>query len=242
MPKWIWIGLTGLFTISPVYGQVDLNSILNGVFTKYDRIARELQDAICYGDFYYLETDDKGETLKIITAKRKIYSKGFHRLKSEYLEMTENNKLLSKQEIARRLRSSRGEDRSYLPFEKEFRNQYNFYLLGDETYNGLSVWVIGFNPKRKGRGYIQGQAKISKKDSSIIALSFVPTGLPFVIKDFKITLDYGWFGNYWMPQKFLLKMELDVKVLVSLVHKHITVHEEYYGYTFNNGLLDSFFE
>ncbi len=242
MARVIGFLIFSLLTVNFINGQVDLNSILNGVFTKHDQISKELQDAVYYGQFYYLETNDKGETLKTMTAKRKIYTKGFDKHKSEYLEMTENNRVLSKTEIAKQAKKGRAEQKSYSPFDKDYRTQYNFSFVGEDKYNGLSVWVIGFSPKYKGKGYLQGEAKILKQDSCVVAMSFVPTGLPFVVKNFNITLSYGQFNNYWMPKEFRLSMEVDVKVLVSLAHKYITMREEYSGYTFNNGLLDSFFE
>ena len=220
---------------------VDLNTILSGVFREQDRIANINKDAIYEGVFSYIELNDKGDTTKTITSARRIYSKGYDKQKSVYSEMIINGRRLSQSEIERENRKNQSNQKTNLPFNTNFRNDYSFYYIGEDNRNGLKVWQIGFNPNRKGKGFIKGFADVLQADSNIVYINFTPVGLPFVLKDFSIELDYSKMQGFWVPTKFSLQMEVQVKVILSFAHKYIRMQEIYSNYTFNNNLPDSMF-
>jgi hypothetical protein len=221
--------------------QENLKSILTGLFQNQDKMDEEIQDAIFDGDYFYIEKNNKDQVLKTINSKRRIYTKGINLQKSVYSEMKVNGRLLSEQEMQKELKKSRGDMQTKLPFSKPFRDNYNFSYLGEESWSGNTVWKIGYEPKHKGKDNIKGFAYVLQSDTNIVRHQFVPTGLPFVLKHFSIVLDYSKIEKHWVPTKFALDMELDVKVLISFSHKFIHMEEQYSNYKFNHGLSDVFF-
>ncbi len=230
-----------LFLVTVTMAQTNFDQILNSVFTKQDKISREINDAIFDGDFFYMEKNNKGEILKTINSRRQIYTKGSYKQKSVYTEMKINGRLLSKEEMQNEIKKSRGDMQTKLPFVQEFRDNYLFSYSGETNWNGQAVWKIDFQPKHKAKDNIKGFAYILQSDTNIVQYQFIPTGLPFVLKNFNIVLDYSKVEKYWVPTKFMLDMELDVKVLISFSHKFIHMQEQYSNFKFNNGLSDDFF-
>jgi hypothetical protein len=218
------------------------NNILNGIFHEQDRIDKEIQDATFDGNFSYIEINNKGDTIKTIYSKRRVFTRGYDKQKSEYSEMIKNGKTLTQVEIQKELKNNRSDTKTKLPFDIKERNNYEFNYLSDEKWNDFAVWKIGFKPKKKGKDFVDGFVYVSKSDSNVVQYQFKPIGLPFVVKNFNISLDYMKIQNYWVPEKFSLKIEIDVKVIFSFAHKYIEMREEYSNYKFNNGLEDSFFQ
>jgi hypothetical protein len=241
MYKFFFVGL--LLTFSFAFtDNSELDKILNGVFRQQDKMDNEIQDAIFDGNFSYIEMNKKGDTIKSMYAKRRVYTKGYDRQKSEYLEIVENGKNLSGEEMKKAMKQSRGDMKTKLPFALPYRNFYNFTYLGEEYYNNTAVWKIGYKPKKKGKDLIQGFGYVLKSDSCVVQYQFTPVGLPFVLKNFSIQLDYSKNDKYWVPTRFYLQMEINVKVIFSLAHKFIKMHEYYTNYKFNNGLGDEMFK
>lgn len=201
----------------------------------------EIKDATFNGSFFYIEKNGKGQVLKTINSKRRVYTKGYDKQKSEYSEMMVNGKFLTQDQMKKELKKSRGDMQTKLPFANPFRYNYNFSYLGEENWNNKKVWKVGYQPKYKGKDNIQGFALIQMSDTNVVQYQFVPTGLPFVLKHFNIILDYHKTDNYWVPYKFSLDMELDVKDIVSFSHKFIHMEEDYSNYEFNTNLSDNFF-
>lgn len=228
--------------VSICYGQdVNFDKILQGIFRMQDKMESEIKDAIFDGNFSYLEMNKKGDTIKTIYTKRRIFTKGNEKQKSEYTEMIENGKVLSKEEIKKAQKQSRGDMKTKLPFASPYRNSYTFNYIGDEYYNNMAVWKIGYAPNKKGKDFIQGFAYVLKSDSNIVQYQFTPVGLPFVLKNFNICLDHSKIDKYWVPTKFFLQMEIDVKIIFSLSHKFITMQETYSNFLFNTNIPDSLF-
>ena len=224
------------------YGQnVNFDKILSGIFHQQDKVDSEIKDAIFDGNFSYIEMNNKGDTIKSIYTKRRVYSKGYDKQKSEYSEVIENGKRLSQSEMKKALKQNRGDMKTKLPFASPYRNSYTFNYISEEYYNDMAVWKIGYKPNKKGKDFIQGFAYVLKNDSNIVQYQFKPVGLPFVLKNFNIILDYSKTEKYWVSTKFCLQIEIDVKVIFSLSHKFLRVQESYSNYKFNTGLDDSFF-
>lgn len=233
--------ITCVFIAGFLYGVNDFEKVLSTIFSQQDKMSLEIKDATFDGDFFYMEKNNKGQVVKTINSKRRIYTKGSDFQKSEYSEMWVNGKLLSEEEMRKEMKKSRGDMQTKLPFSKPFRDNYDFSFQGEETWKGKTVWKIGYEPKHKGKDNIKGSAYVLQSDTNIVQYQFVPTGLPFVLKHFNIVLDYTKIEKYWVPRKFTLDMELDVKVLISFTHKFIYMEEQYTNYKFNNGLTDDFF-
>lgn len=225
-----------------LFAQTNFDNILNGVFRNQDKMDKEIRDVIFDGNFSYQESNNKGQVLKTIASRRRIYSKGYDKQKSEYSEMIINGEVLTEEQMKKELKKNRGEMQTKLPFAKDFRDKYEFTYLGEETWHNKPVWKIGYQPKHKAKDNIKGFAYILQNDTNVVQYQFIPTGLPFVLKNFNIILDYFKIEKYWVPEKFSLEMELDVKVVFSLAHKFIRMQEQYSNYKFNTNIPDSFFD
>ncbi len=215
---------------------------MRGVFRQQDKMDSEIQDATFDGSFSYVEMNKNRDTIKTMYSKRHIYTKGYNKQKSEYWEIIKDGKKLSGEEMKKEMKQSRGDMNTKLPFASPYRNNYSFSYLGEEYYNNMAVWKIGYKPNKKGKDMLQGFAYILKNDSNVVQYQFTPVGLPFVLKNFNIVLDYSKTDKYWVPTKFYLQMEIDVKVIFSLAHKFIVMQEYYTNYKFNNGLSDEMFK
>ena len=129
-----------------------------------------------------------------------------------------------------------------MPLSKETRNDYEFKLIGSNIFNDMSVWIVEFTSKKKEDGYINGQAYILKDKYDIIRAEFVPAKTPSMVKNIKMSLDYSEVQSYWLPAKFEMEMEVDVKFVLNMYFKHIKVEDVYSQYKLNCGLQDSLFE
>lgn len=221
---------------------IDFDNILNTTFQKQDEMSRLIKDAAFQGDFSYVETDSKGDTTKTINAKRYIYYKENNIQKTEYLSMSIDGRALSPEEIKKQTRDNQHDYATRLPFDKRYRGHYQFGYIQDTVINNLEVWQIKFTPTKKRKNDIEGFAYISKIDTNIVRYQFQPIGLPFVVKGIKIFLDFAQQQNFYLPEKFSLKMELDVKIIFSFYHKYIAMQELYSNYQLNIIQTDSLFD
>ena len=224
----------------------ELDIILDNIFLKQEMMAKEISDAIYETKYTYLETRADGKIEKQMTALRKVYMKEFEKQKHEFLEMTINNRKLNPFEMEKNINEWRKQEKmiknTKMPFDLQFRKYYNYYLTDDDSCYGNDVWKIEFKPKRKRAGYVQGFVYVSKQDTNIVQLHFVPIRLPFVLRNFQIILDYSNQNGFWLPSNFSMETDIIVKIIITLYHRHISIKEEYNNYQFNNGLDDDFFE
>ncbi|MCX7785348.1 MAG: hypothetical protein N2201_03860 [candidate division WOR-3 bacterium] len=227
-------------TVNGIEQNNNLNYILQGVFRQQDLTEEQIGDVIFFGSFSYIEINASGDTTKTINSLRRIYSKGSEKQKSEYLEMVIDGKKLTKMQIEKQTKKNQSAENFKLPFYKKFRNDYDFFYIGEDTNE--KVWIIGFRPRYKKAGYLNGSAQISQFDTTISQIQFQPMDLPSVVKHFNCTLNYSKYQNYSLPSKFSLEMEIRVKVILNLAHKFIKMQEIYSEYQFHQSLPDSLFD
>lgn len=224
----------------------ELKVILDGIFQQQEIMSEEISDAIFETKYTYLETRANGKIEKKMTALRKVYMKEFEKQKNEFLEMTLNNRKLNPSEMEKNINEWRKQEKmiknTKMPFDSRFRKYYNYYLSKDDGSYVSDAWKVEFKPKRKRAGCVQGFAYVSKQDTNIVQLHFIPVRLPFVLRNFQIIIDYSQQNGFWLPDKFSMETDVIVKIIITLYHRHISIQEEYSNYRFNNGLNDDFFE
>jgi hypothetical protein len=224
----------------------ELDIILDNIFLKQEMMVKEISDAIFETKYHYLETRANGKIEKSISALRKVYMKEFEKQKHEFLEMTLNNRKLNPAEMEKNINEWRKQEKmiknTKMPFDLRFRKYYNYYLSKADSSYMSDVWKIEFKPKRKRAGYVQGFVYISKQDTNIVQLHFIPIRLPFVLRNFQIIINYSNQNSFWLPGNFSMETDVIVKIIITLYHRHISIKEEYSNYQFNNGLNDDFFE
>ena len=228
------------------FGDSECSKIIDGIFRQQEKMEREIADVIFDAKYYYLETDTRGEVKKSNITLRRVYMKGFEKQKHEFLAMRVNNRELSPEEMAQSQSEWRRQEtmikKTKMPFLPRLRKDYEYFMAGEDTSKNLKVWKIGFRPKRRREGYVRGFACVSEQDSNVVRLQFVPVRLPFVLKNFQIIIDYARQDGYWLPAKFSMETDVQVKIILTFYQRHISIKEEYSNYRFNNGLNDDFFD
>ena len=236
-----------LLIITKVYSsELEFKMILDGIFRQQEKMAKEITDAIFDAKYSYSETKPSGKIVKNIVALRKVYMEEFEKQKHEFNALTINNRRQNPSEMKKKLTEWRRQEqmieKTKMPFTPQLRKYYEYSFLGTDSYNGEEVWMIGFQPKRKRAGYVQGFAYISTHDSNVVKLSFLPVRIPFVLRNFGISIDYSQQNDYWLPAKFKMDADVVVKLILTLYQRHIHIEEEYSNYKFNTALPDSIFE
>ena len=226
--------------------ETEFKKILDGIFRQQERMAQEISDAIFEAKYSYSETKPNSTIVKDIVALRKVYMKEFEKQKHEFYALAINNRQQNLVEMKKQLTEWRRQEqmikKTKMPFIPKLRKDYDYSLLGNKFYKGNEVWEVGFRPKRNRAGYVKGFAYVSAQDSNIVQLSFVPVRIPFVLRNFGITIDYSRQDDYWLPAKFKMDADVVVKLILTLYQRHIHIEEEYSNYQFNKELPDSLFE
>ncbi|MDW7987463.1 MAG: hypothetical protein RMJ65_01945 [candidate division WOR-3 bacterium] len=231
--KYLLLLLVTVFINSENLGaEHDLSSILNSVFVKHDNMEKSIKNVEYLGHFKYWEFTPDFDTTKTIYTLRKIYAQSYDQQHYEYLEAKINGRFLSKEEISKEFKAQPEKTYTFWPFSSRYRNDYEFSYLGEDSFYSSKVSIIGFKPKKRTRHYIEGQAKILLKDSSVVEINFRPAVLPFLIKNFDAQLSYFKINNFWVPKKFYSSMRIELKFLLKLTEKFIKMEEEYSDYKF----------
>lgn len=223
----------------------DLSYIIKKVEVQQSKLINNVQDAVFMANATYSEKGNDGELKKEVIAQRRIYMKRQGKLYEEYLNMTVNSKELDGKEREKAINDWKKKSRmsgTKMPFSLEGQGAYDYNFIGSETRNGIPLWVIGFSAKQKGDGYINGKVYVSKDEYNIVYMDFVPTNIPSVIKDMKLSLTYSDIQGYWLPVKFVLDMKIKVKFVVDMFFRQIRVEDTYSQYKLNNQFSDSIFK
>ncbi len=88
------------------------------------------------------------------------------------------------------------------------RDGYRYEVLGTKVWQGESVAMVKFIPRRADDYYIRGIGYVRVNSGDVVRLEFVPARLSFVVTDAKMVIDYGLVQGYWLPKEFRLKMDL----------------------------------
>jgi len=207
---------------------------------------REIQDATFRASYHYKETDETGRPGKTIETEREVSMRGFKQQKHRFVRMAVSGRELTEPEMRGELLEWRVQElmlkKTRMPFMPALRGSYRYALLGEENWEGTPVWRLGFEPNRRGEGYLQGAALVRREDGNVVRLEFRPASVPFMVSAMGIVLDYAETGSYWLPFRFQMSVDVRLDLLVAVIRRHISVDEEYSDYRFNRGLGDGFFE
>ncbi len=233
--------------VSGLRSQVlSLNQILESVKAQQTRIEEEIEDAIFSAESLYRERKGDGELKKEVITRRRVYVKRGNKRHEEYLSMIVNGRELHGREMEEELKDWRKnaerQQETKIPLTPEAEGAYDYHLIGSGTWDGMDVWVIGFEARQKDDGYVNGKGYISKDNFNIVRAEFAPAKMPRVIKDMEMSLTYSEVQGYWMPVKFEMDMKIKVSFIIDMFYRHIKIEDEYSQYKFNNKLDDSIFE
>jgi len=226
--------------------EINLEQIIENVKMRQSRIVNEIEDAVFRAETAYEEREKDGKLKKELTVKKRVYMKRDGRNHDEYLGMILNGRELHGEELEKELKDWKKkagkQQETKMPMTPEGEGAYEYHLIGDGIWKDMSVWIVGFKPKKRADGYISGKGYISKDTFDIVHAEFAPAKLPRVIKDMNMAFTYSDVSAYWMPVEFELDMKIRVGFLVDLFYRTINIKETYSEYKFNNQLEDSLFE
>jgi hypothetical protein len=226
--------------------EITLEEIIEGVEMQQERIVTEIEDAVFSADATYREVDKDGKLKKDLIARRRIYMGQNNRRYEECLIMVLNGEELKGKKLRKEFKDwqkkTKSQSETKMPMTPEGEGAYNYELIGSEKRDGMDVWILGFAPKKRKKGYIEGRGYISKDNFNIVRVEFSPAKLPRVIENMRMSLIYSEVEGYWFPVKFDMKMTISVGLLVEFFRMDVEVEDTYSDYKFNNQLDDSLFE
>lgn len=214
----------------------DLDHIVKMAQMQQSKLTSEIKGAVFVAEAIYIEKERDGDVKKEIAVRRRVHVHRQGEIEEEYLSLKINGKELQGEEREKAINEwKKGSKNSKvrMPFSVEGQGMYTYELIGSETLNGVSTWVIGFNAKQKREGLVNGRAYVSKDKYNIVHMDFTPSNIPSVIKDIKLSLDYSNIHGYWIPTKFEMNMEVEVKFVLSLFHRNIKIIDVYSQHKLN---------
>ncbi len=113
--------------------------------------------------------------------------------------------------------------------------------MGSDVLNGTPVWLVDFTSKKKEDNYINGRARILKDKYEVARVDFTPAKISSVLENMAMSLIYSEIQGYWLPAKFKMDMDVDVKFVLSIYRRHVKIEDTYTQYKLNSGLQDSLF-
>ncbi|NPV13730.1 hypothetical protein HPY86_02210 [candidate division WOR-3 bacterium] len=227
----ILIGLLILFWA------LNKEEVINRIFLRQRQIASELAGVVYYADFTYQEYDFRSGKRQRIECRRRVKMERYEEQEYDFLQVSVDGRVVSGREktqvcqnlvkkglIARQTR---------MPFFLETRGGYRYEVLGTKVWQGESVALVKFIPRRADDYHIRGIGYVRLNSGDVVRLEFVPARLPFVVTDAKMVIDYGLVQGYWLPKEFRLKMDLRLNFLVEIMHRRIEIYDSYDDYQLN---------
>jgi hypothetical protein len=230
-----------LFVSNPILASdISLPEIIAKVEDRQSTIKKEIKDAVFMAEAVYKESDKHGKVKKKLIIKKRVHMTDNGIGDEEYLSIRANGRELSGDELQHEINEwkkkvGRQHD-TKMPMTTEAEGAYDYYLIGNNDWNGMGVWIVGFRSKKQIDGYINGYAYISMDSYDILNVVFSPAKVPWVIKDMTMLLINSKVQGYWMPMEFKLDMEIRLGLLVELFYREIEIEEKYSDYKFNKNL------
>jgi hypothetical protein len=231
----------GLLVTSPILANdISLEQIIEKVKTRQSIIKKEIKDAVFMAEAVYTERDKNGEFKKELVVKKRVHMTDNGVGDEEYLSIRANGRELRGKDLQHEINEWKKkvgrQHETKMPMTTEAEGAYDYYLIGNNDWNGMGVWIVGFRSKKQIDGYINGYSYISMDSYDILSVVFSPAKVPWVIKDMTMLLINSKVQGYWMPMQFQLDMEISVGLLVELFYRAIEIEEKYYDYKFNKTL------
>ncbi len=112
------------------------------------------------------------------------------------------------------------------PVRSDFcADNYDFALLGKESLNGKTAYVLQLSPKHETTELLKGKAWVDSDNFLVVKVEGEPAKNPsWWIKDLKIAIDYGRADGVWLP--LATRATADIRLLGThtLTSKDVEVH------------------
>jgi hypothetical protein len=229
--------LAAVFFARASAAQYSLGSVIEGASKEQARIEKEIRSMEYTAQSVYVQKDKSGTVKKRIVSRRVISQKNSGETSDKYLSMNIDGKELSAGEMARELKKQRAEKReAKSPFSPKVKDSYVFTILGETEPGGRSPcggWVVGFKPKEKKDGFIEGRAYVSAEDYSIQNMDFLPAKLPGMVKSMEAHVWFAPVRKYWLPSRISMKTHIKISFLVNIAEMDIEMDQEFSDYKLN---------
>jgi len=104
-------------------------------------------------------------------------------------------------------------------------DNYDFTLLGQETLNGRSVYVLQLKPKHETVELLRGKAWVDAESFLVVKAEGRPAKNPsWWIKDLKVVIDYGRADGVWLALATSATANLRLVGTHTLTSKDLEVH------------------
>ncbi len=104
-------------------------------------------------------------------------------------------------------------------------DNYDFALLGQETLNGRSSYVLQLKPKHQAIELLRGRAWVDAESFLVVRVEGEPAKNPsWWIKDLNIAIDYGRADGVWLPLATRATADLRLVGTHTLTSKDLEVH------------------
>lgn len=215
------------------------DTVIEGIKTRQTQIFQTLIDAAYKGRSISREYDGKKALKRETVVKRNIWLKGHNLDRSEVTSIVIDGKEIDPKDMKKQMGGGGESMRAKMPFQSATWDDYAYTNLGPRQWHGMTVDAVGFKPLKKGEGYIRGTVYTVNGD--ITFMEFSPAKNVAVMKNSSFTMEYHKTGGYWLPKKFAMSIEVEVKAVFSFMHLFIEMTEDYSDYRLNTGLKDAFF-
>uniref|UniRef100_A0A7C4GH12 DUF3108 domain-containing protein n=1 Tax=candidate division WOR-3 bacterium TaxID=2052148 RepID=A0A7C4GH12_UNCW3 len=209
-------------------------AVIDSVFARQARVAQELAGVEYLADFAYVETDLRTGTANSINCRRKVRMGRYEDQTYEFLAASLDGREVfgsEKERVCRDLvRKGLVARKTLLPFFLESRPEYRYSVLGRFRWQGHDVWAVGFEPRRPTDRHIRGFGYVLTTTYDVIHLEFIPAKLPFVVTEARLALDYAPVQGWWLPERFVLDMDLRLAIVVEVMRRHIHINDRYRDY------------
>jgi hypothetical protein len=219
-------------------------SFLAKIKIRQAAVETEVRDVSYLASAIGRELDEQGKILKTTETVRRVFLKGVHLQKNEYLSLKVDGRELSGKEREKEIAKARqrsGGKRSEMPFTAAVWTNYAYEVGAHAKVDGRPVRLVRFTPVKPAIGSIKGTAYILEETGDIVRMDFEPGRSAFVIQKAEFRLEYAKTAGYWFPETFHMELIIKLKALVDLAYVHVKVKETYSDYRINAGLEDRIF-
>jgi outer membrane lipoprotein-sorting protein len=248
--------LVMLLFVSSIASQEDLSleQILDAAYQKQQESEEKLQDYTCQTTLVMREPQKDGTSKTLRIEEKTIYHKPPDKYLEKYTAITDEDKVLSPEEVAEyqkkaqreAAKNQEKEDKKSAnlefgansPFSPEERPNYDFQLLPADTIRGMPSYVLKIMPKQKRVDLMDGTVWLHRDIFETIKMDFHPAKNPRFVKKVHMIMDFDEIQpGFWLPTE----LKIDACGGILFIKKSFQMHQTWRNYQLNVALSDSLF-
>jgi hypothetical protein len=216
----------------------DPDAVIDSVFRRQDVLDGQYNCAQYKSRLRYIESDLKSGDVKLVECERVVTiprcGEQVHDFGPVWVDGQPVEGSRRDDEIESLMSKGKHARKTLMPFFPQTRDEYEYAVVGRDTWRGMQVWQVEFTPKRETGRHITGSALVLDSAFDIVSMEFMPSDLPFVVTDARMELDYDFFDGRWLPVRFKMDMDLRLAFIIELMRRHVLMEETYWDHSFTN--------